>query len=97
MSYKKQKKSPILIPEHVWDKYFDPIDKEIYEVLEQRFPLGYASEELLKILISIDPEENEEYTLQDVWDALDISLKDYVIKKGKGFWTLKPGNTKALY
>jgi hypothetical protein len=80
---------PVWISDYVWDHHLDPIDKEIYELLEVRYPLGYPAEEILKRLIEMNPEENEDYRIQDVWDALDISLKDYVVKKGRGFWSLK--------
>lgn len=72
----------------------DPIDKEIYHLLEDRYPYGYSTQEILKKLIEMEPEENDDYRLQDVWDALGISLKDYVVKKGQDFWVLK-GQTPA--
>jgi len=80
---------PVIIPDYVWEHHLDPIDKEIYELLEEHFPKGYSAETLLVKLKEMNPEENEDYRLQDVWDAIDISLKDYVEKKGKGFWVLK--------
>lgn len=80
---------PIWIPDHVWERYLDPIDKEIVYLLEDRYPYGYSTQEILKKLIEMEPEENGDYRLQDVRDALDISLKDYVVKKGQDFWVLK--------
>lgn len=81
--------SPVMIPDYEWEHHLDPIDKEIYELLEKQFPKGYSAETLLSKLKEMNPEENEEYRLQDVWDAIDISLKNYVEKRGKGFWVLK--------
>ena len=83
-----QMREPISIPNKVWDCYLDPIDKEIYWLLEDKYPYGYTITELLKRLKEIKPEENEDYTLQDVCDSL-MNLKDYVVKKGKYIWTLK--------
>jgi hypothetical protein len=81
--------SPVVIPDHVWYNHLDPIDKEIHYLLDECFPRGYSAETLLSKLKQMNPEENEEYRLQDVWDSLDISLKDYVTMKGRGFWALK--------
>lgn len=82
------------IPDYTWDNHFDPIDKEIYQLLAGRFPKGYSAEQLLHALKEMEPEENEEYTLKDVWDALDISLAPFVERKGRrgGFWVLKEKN-----
>jgi hypothetical protein len=80
---------PVYVPDSVWNHYFDPIDKEVYELLAAQFPLGHSAEELLVLLKQMDPDENSDYTLKDVWDALDISLKPFIKRKGKGFWVLK--------
>lgn len=91
MARKHVARRSVWIPDYTWNNHLDPIDKEIYGLLLARFPKGYSAEQLLHLLKEMEPEENEEYVLQDVWDALDISLKDFVMRKGKrsGFWVLK--------
>lgn len=80
--------SAIQINGYEWEHHFDPIDKEIYDILCDVFPCGLSSEQILRRLINMDPEENAEYRREDVWASLDIPLKKYLIQKGR-FYSLK--------
>lgn len=92
---RKVEKEPIWIPDHVWDRYLDPIDKEIYTLLKERYPYAYSETGLLKKLVELDPEENADYRIQDIWDSFNYSLKDYVVRKGRHCWALKGERPKS--
>lgn len=61
-----------------WNSRFDPIDKEMYSVLRKAHPYMMTKAEILEKLIEMDPEENEEYTLDDVSDSIELCLKAYL-------------------
>ena len=78
------------VPAHVWYCQLKPVEKEIYHVLHDCFPHGYTEEKLLSILIRMEPNENEHYTLDYVRKSLTLTrLNSFVEKTEKRVWKLK--------
>lgn len=78
VSPKANKVRLVWIPDAVW-KTFDEIDKEIYSVFEEQYPRMLTLEEILALLVPLDPENNDEYSTHDVYDSLELCLKAYIV------------------
>ena len=87
---------PIEVVKDDWHNRFDPIDKEVYAVLVCFYPKAIDSETILEKLQWMNPYENKNYKLQDVWDSLDMCLKPYLVESSKNAWTLASRTPKAV-
>lgn len=85
-----KEKVPMAVPAHVWYCQLKPVEKEIYHALYASFPCGYTEDKLLSILIHMEPNENEHYTVDYVRKSLTLTrLNSFVEKTEKGVWKLK--------
>jgi hypothetical protein len=74
----QQKVRLVWIPDTLW-KTFDEIDKEIYSVFEAQYPRLLTPPEILSLLVPLDPENNGDYSTQDVVDSLEMCLKEHIV------------------
>lgn len=85
----EQQTNLVWIPDTVWDKKFDPIDREIYYILKRMYPRMMPAPDVLAILKYIEPYENQEYVLADVLDSYEHCLGPYIVRDAEGNVQLK--------
>jgi hypothetical protein len=79
----------VWVTEDDWTNRFDPIDREMYCVFKAHYPNMLSIQQLLEYLKDLNPEENDEYTLNDVVDSLELCLKPYIVEDDEKNYQLK--------